>query len=97
MLLRSAATGGRPLDSWARMLGSYAGGETRTRTPPKGTPDFKSPLPISVYLGRSEFFLLTGPIVPSHRRRSLGLSRRVSLPPSLPPLNPSATCDRRPG
>ena len=61
-------------------------GGTRTRTPPEGTPDFKSPLPISVYLGRSEVFLLTRPIRPSHRRGHLGLSRWVSLPLLLPPL-----------
>ena len=46
-----------------------------------GTPDFKSPSLISVYLGGSEFFLLTKPIRRSNRLRHLGLSRRVSLPP----------------
>src|SRR5437773_1064663 len=62
-----------------------AGGGTRTRTPPEGTPDFKSPVPISACLGRSEFFLLTRPIRRSDRLRHLGLSRRVSLPPCCHP------------
>jgi hypothetical protein len=32
-----------------------AGGWTRTRTPPKGTPDFKSPRLVSAYLGDLDF------------------------------------------
>ena len=66
--------------------------------PLRGTPDFKSPLPISAYLGGSEFFLLTGPIRPSDRLRPLGLSRRVSLPLLLPPREPLCSiCGRAPG
>ena len=57
-----------------------AGGGTRTRTPPRGTPDFKLPLSVSACLGRSELFLLTRPVRPFHRRRPLGSSRWVSLP-----------------
>ena len=53
--------------------------------PRRGTPDFKSPLSISACLGRSEFFLLILSIRPSRRRRHLGLSRRVSLPPCCHP------------
>jgi hypothetical protein len=62
-----------------------AGGGTRTRTPPRGTPDFKSPRLISAYLGRSGLSLLVRPIRSSRRRRHLGLSRRVSLPLLMPP------------
>ena len=55
---------------------------------PEGAPDFKSPLAISVYLGRSELFLLTPPIRPSLRGQTLGLSRPVSLPLCCHPATP---------
>ena len=85
---REAADGVRALRwrAFAAAQGSEsAGGGTRTRTPPRGTPDFKSPLRASVYLGRSELFLLTRPLRPPHQCRHLGLSRWVSLPLLLPP------------
>ena len=53
--------------------------------PQRGHLIFKSPLRVSVYLGRSELFLLTRPLRPPHQCRRLGLSRRVSLALLTPP------------